>query len=426
MNRQLGADLRYHRMRQVMSCEEVAEMVGTTPEQVLSWERSESVPDREAVQKLGLLFGVSPADLLGEDDPAADTAGGKETRTPDAATDRRGEQRTARGTDAPSGFDHSANQGSPQEAGAWGAGAQSDGAPGAGSRGADSRSDGAWGAGSQSDGAWSAGSQNDGVPGAGSRGADSRRESSQSDGAWGAGAQSDGVPGAGSRGADSRGADSRREGSQSEGPREHQQQAAGIPPFPRGVAEAVFTPYLMPGETLLWYGQPDPSQVFQRQDIFLLPFGLFFFVFALFWMSTASMAGGAFALFGLPFVGVGAYLLFGRLIHTKEVKKYTHYAITDRRVLLLYRGSRVTFRDIALSQLGQLSLESSTAGPGTVRIRGLETVVYHNHRAPYYQGAGQGFGSAAMLSGLVHIPQAEQVFHLLRRLSPEFPPAMQP
>jgi len=349
MNRQLGADLRYHRMRQVMSCEEVAEMVGTTPEQVLSWERSESVPDREALRKLGLLFGVSPADLLGEDDPpAADTAPSKD----------------ARGMGAESGFDKSGYQDSAQDAGARNAPSK------------DARGTGARSGGSQSDGARSDGARSD----------DSRSEPS-----W-----------------------------------KQERQAAGIPPFPRGVAEAVFTPYLMPGESLLWYGQPDPSQVFQRNDIFLLPFGLFFFVFAVFWVAMASMAGGAFALFGLPFVGVGAYLLFGRLIHTKEVKKYTHYAITDRRVLLLYRGSRVAFRDIALSQLGQLSLESSTAGLGTVRIRGLETVVYQNHRAPYYQSAGQGFGSAALLSGLVHIPQAEQVFHLLRRLSPEVPPFTQP
>ncbi len=75
-------------------------------------------------------------------------------------------------------------------------------------------------------------------------------------------------------------------------------------------------PYLLADEHLLWYGRPDPAKHFTGSDVFLVPFSLMWGGFAIFWMG-AALVGGApvpFALFGLPFVVVGLYFIFGRFL----------------------------------------------------------------------------------------------------------------
>ena len=77
----------------------------------------------------------------------------------------------------------------------------------------------------------------------------------------------------------------------------------------------------------MWQGEPAGGLRFRASDIFTSLFGLAFFSFAIFWITMASsmtsrrsfnsFSSGPdlvfqfFPLFGIPFVLVGAYLLFG-------------------------------------------------------------------------------------------------------------------
>ena len=70
--------------------------------------------------------------------------------------------------------------------------------------------------------------------------------------------------------------------------------------------------HLNQGESLLWTGTPKKGILFNSGDLFLIPFSIFWCGFAIFWMYGASEGGGIFALFGIPFVVIGLYLLFGR------------------------------------------------------------------------------------------------------------------
>ena len=45
----------------------------------------------------------------------------------------------------------------------------------------------------------------------------------------------------------------------------------------------VIQPELTAGETVLWAGQPDPSVRLHREDVFLIPFSLFWGGFSIFW-----------------------------------------------------------------------------------------------------------------------------------------------
>jgi hypothetical protein len=100
----------------------------------------------------------------------------------------------------------------------------------------------------------------------------------------------------------------------------------------------VFAEHLVGSEQVLWAGRPDASRLFHRSDLFAIPFSLLWGGFAIFW-EVAVIAGGArfLALFGVPFVAVGLYLIAGRFGHQRYVKRRTWYAVTDRRVLVLRR-----------------------------------------------------------------------------------------
>jgi hypothetical protein len=103
-------------------------------------------------------------------------------------------------------------------------------------------------------------------------------------------------------------------------------------------AERQLQPHIRRGERLLWAGRPDPDVHFTGRDAFLIPFSLMWGGFAIFWEVTAivsSRGGGALlALWGVPFVVVGLYFIFGRFVVKHRRKLTTAYGVTDRRAIV--------------------------------------------------------------------------------------------
>jgi hypothetical protein len=100
--------------------------------------------------------------------------------------------------------------------------------------------------------------------------------------------------------------------------------------MPQGQAD------LFSGERVLWEGAPTRFPVFDRGDVFLVPFSLLWCGFAIFWTVGAVGMGGPspFALFGGVFVVIGLYFVFGRLITRWLKLRSTTYTVTDRRVIV--------------------------------------------------------------------------------------------
>lgn len=90
------------------------------------------------------------------------------------------------------------------------------------------------------------------------------------------------------------------------------------------------------GERLLWSGRPDPDVIFTPRDVFLIPFSIVWGGFALFWEGAVIVAGtnAFFIAWGVPFVLVGLYMIFGRFVMKKRWKRTAAYGVTDQRALV--------------------------------------------------------------------------------------------
>ena len=111
-------------------------------------------------------------------------------------------------------------------------------------------------------------------------------------------------------------------------------------------------PYLGPGESILWQGKPQRANPFTANDVFIIPFSLFWCgsLFSMFWKDFKEGIGIA-GLFSIPFVLAGLYFLFGRLIYRWHLLKHTSYVITTQKVLRRRNRKVDILQGISLPQM---------------------------------------------------------------------------
>jgi len=175
---------------------------------------------------------------------------------------------------------------------------------------------------------------------------------------------------------------------------------------------------LAPGEQVLWTGKPDNRRWLYPEDLILVPFSLLWGGFAIFWEAGVLTATTGhettatrffFALWGVPFVAIGLYLIFGRLFARRWLRRRSLYAITDRRVLSFsptWRGdSRV--KVIWLNSHPPLEKHTGRRGEGTISVGQAAA-------GQRWFGASTGWPGAAMMKGsaivLTDVPDADRVY----------------
>lgn len=163
--------------------------------------------------------------------------------------------------------------------------------------------------------------------------------------------------------------------------------------------------HLTGDEYVVWKGKPGKGRIFTKQDIFLIPFSLMWGGFAIFWELSVIMMGAPFffCLWGIPFVLVGLYLMFGRFIWQQHMRKRTYYAVTNRRVLRL-RGNNVT--SVGLRPCPEMHTTINKDGTGTIYFGPQISAYYGNRR----------YGGSASFS-LENIPEVNQVFRMITEQS---------
>ena len=132
------------------------------------------------------------------------------------------------------------------------------------------------------------------------------------------------------------------------------------------VSYSNYKQYLANGEQVLWQGAPGQGNLVTKENIFLIPFSIFWCGFAIFWETSVIMHGiWPFALFGLFFVFIGLYLVFGRFVYTVWVRKRTYYIITNLKIIRM-RNNKVDM--MMRANMPPVSLTIHKNGNGTFRI----------------------------------------------------------
>ena len=121
-------------------------------------------------------------------------------------------------------------------------------------------------------------------------------------------------------------------------------------------------------ERLLWTGRPRGGVRLVLGDVLMIPFSLMWGGFAIYWEYSAIHMGapGFFALWGIPFVLVGLYLIFGRFFYDAYRRAHTYYGLTTDRVLIVSEALGRKVRSLYLSGLAEMDLAVRTDGTGTI------------------------------------------------------------
>lgn len=168
-------------------------------------------------------------------------------------------------------------------------------------------------------------------------------------------------------------------------------------------------PDLQPGETLEWTGRPNPWRVFTLGDVFLIPFSLMWGGFAIFWEVgvVASRAPFFFRLWGIPFVLIGLYLIFGRFLYSAWDRRHTWYGVTNQRVIILTTTFGHRVQSIYFNMLPEIETIISASGRGTLLFS----------PSPLYRMYSWTAGNArrSRVPGFYDIPDARYVFDLISR-----------
>jgi hypothetical protein len=172
--------------------------------------------------------------------------------------------------------------------------------------------------------------------------------------------------------------------------------------------------YFQPGETLLWEGAPKPGVHGYAKIISMALFGLPFLVmggglciFGLYMFlgddAWEGMGLGLFmTLFSLPFVGVGAFLVFGQWIAAKEAHRRVRYAVSSRCAYVAQSWRKHTLDSYPILPGTSITLEKG---------RNADTVWFHAH----VEKDSDGDRTTTRI-GFENIADGDRVYHLLRSI----------
>jgi len=121
-------------------------------------------------------------------------------------------------------------------------------------------------------------------------------------------------------------------------------------------------------ERLLWSGEPKQGLMLRLSDALMIPFSLLWGGFAVFW-EWSVLRGHTpifFALWGVPFVLMGLYIVAGRFFADAALRRKTVYAVTNQRVIIVSGLFKPSIKSLNLRSLYDISLQERSDGTGTV------------------------------------------------------------
>lgn len=148
----------------------------------------------------------------------------------------------------------------------------------------------------------------------------------------------------------------------------------------------------------------------------MIPFSLLWGGFAFFWeFSVLRIAPKAhnptaavFPLFGIPFVLVGLYVIFGRFIFDAYARSKTRYGVTSDRIVILSGIFTQQTKSLQLRTLSDVSLTEGNSGFGTI------TFGPSGSYGGMFQGGSWPNSRGVAIPAFEMIEGAKEVYDLIR------------
>lgn len=140
----------------------------------------------------------------------------------------------------------------------------------------------------------------------------------------------------------------------------------------------------------------------------MVPFSILWGGFAIFWEVTVLTSGGPlfFALWGVPFVAIGLYMIFGRILVARREADRTQYLVTDRRVVIRTGAFGRRVIEMAIEDLPPAQLD--------LRPSGLGTITFGSTAGPRVPPGWPTMGMYGQAPAFASIPDAEGVYQIVQ------------
>jgi len=173
---------------------------------------------------------------------------------------------------------------------------------------------------------------------------------------------------------------------------------------------------LNPGERIVWSGQPQQGLLLRPSDIFMIPFSIMWGGFAIFWEFSATSGGAPsfFMLWGIPFVLVGLYMIFGRFFFDSMQRKKTYYALTNERVIIISGVFNQSTKTLDIKKIPEINISTKGNGSGTITFGASSPMGWA------YSGSGfSNMGRYNTAPSFELINDAQTVYQHVKRLQRE-------
>ncbi|MBT0958016.1 aspartate carbamoyltransferase catalytic subunit [Alphaproteobacteria bacterium KMM 3653] len=166
------------------------------------------------------------------------------------------------------------------------------------------------------------------------------------------------------------------------------------------------------GEEILWQGRPDHGVRLKGTNPAQALFHVFFIGFAIYWTVQATSISRSFSdgfarifpLFGLIFVGVGAYNLFGKFFWQAYVRRHTFYTLTDQRAFIATD-----------TPIGAKTLSDYPIGPSTEIDWSGDSVYFARQRRRTSKGGSYTVKTGFEFLG-TQVPEVQRALKTARRV----------
>ena len=175
-------------------------------------------------------------------------------------------------------------------------------------------------------------------------------------------------------------------------------------------------------ESVLWAGKPNTRVIFHPSDWYMIPFSLLWGGFAIFWELGVTGGFGSnqdhsapwfFMLWGVPFVLIGQYFIWGRFFYSAWKKTRLIYAVTNRRVLVLALAPGRKVISSFIGSIPAIDKEVRSDGIGTLKF-GTISAPWGNNRNGNFSMDGLYLGAGVPV--FVDVDDANSVYAIVAGL----------